>query len=152
MNMGFGSGSMDKLKCLSCADKAKHDVIVCPTLLKRIARFFDAHPDIEVGSELFTTGTTDIMSGCPNYVVENLASSSLAASFKIVSTIFAVFNAEDRHKYIRDIQPGVCSKCGHRDWQVVGQNIGITAVVKKLKCRECEYEWEEVFTFREKRK
>ena len=151
MDMGFGLGDTDRLKCLSCANKVRHDVIVCPTLLKRVADFFDAHPDIEVGPRLLTSGATDIMAGCPNYVVGDLDSSSLAATYKLVSTISAVADAKDRHKYIRDIQPGVCSKCGHRDWQVVGQDIGITTVVKKLKCRECEYEWEEVFTFREKR-
>lgn len=151
MNMGFGLGNMDKLTCFSCANKVQHDVIVCPTLLKRVADFFDAHPDVEVGPELLTSDATGIMSGCSNYEVEDLESSSLAATFKLVSTISAVADAEDRHKYIRDIQPGVCSKCGHRDWQVFGQVIGITTVVKKLKCRECEHEWEEVFTFREKR-
>ena len=150
--MGFGFGSTEQVKCLSCANRVKWDTIVCPTILKRLVDYCDKHPNIESDQAIFTTGLTESMSGCSNYAPGNLTDGSLASSFKLVSALSEIVRVPNKTKYIWDMQPGLCSNCGRRDWYTVDLTINIDEVVKKLKCRECDHEWEEVFTFREKRK
>lgn len=150
--MGFGFGNTKQMKCLSCANRVKGDTIVCPTILKRLASYCDEHPDIETDQALFTTGLTESMTGCSKYSICNLEDNSLASTFKLVNVLSEIVRVPNKTQYIWDMQPGVCSNCGRRDWYVVDQTMDIAEVVKKLKCRECDHEWEEVFTFKEKRK
>lgn len=150
--MGFGFGNTTNIKCLSCANRVKGDTIVCPTILKKLAAYCDEHPDIETDRESFPTVLIAPMSGCSNYASANPEDLSLASTFTLFNAFSEIVKAPDKTKYIWDMQPGVCSNCGRRDWYVVDQTLDIAEVVKKLKCRECDHEWEEVFTFREKRK
>lgn len=152
MPMGFSFDSAKQMKCLSCTNRVKGDTIVCPTILKRLVDYCDKHPDIETDQEIFTTGLAESMSGCSKYTLCNLEDSSLAATFRFVNVLSEIVRAPNKTKYIWDMQPGVCSNCGRRDWRIVDLNMDIAEVVKKLKCCECDHEWEEVFTFKEKSK
>ena len=152
MSMGFSFDNAKQMKCLSCVNRVKEDTIVCPTILKRLAAYCDKHPDIETNQELFTAGLREAMTGCSKYDLGKLEDSSLASTFKLVNALSEIVRAPNKTQYIWDMQPGVCSNCGRRDWYVISQDSGITRVLKKLRCRECDHEWEEVFIFKEKRK
>lgn len=144
MGFGFGFESSNNIKCLSCANRVKYGNVVCSRILKRMADYCDKHPDMQMGSSIFTGGLNDAMTGCSNYTEGGLEESYLASTFSLVNALSAISQAEDRTKVIWDMQPGVCSNCGRRDWMVVDLDLDVAAVTKKLKCRECGYEWEEV--------
>ena len=150
--IGFGFGASNNLKCLSCANRVKYGSVHCSKILKRLADYCDKHPDMPTNSSVFTDGLNDAMTGCSNYIEGGFEESSLASTFSLVNALSALAQAEDRTKFIGDTQTGVCSNCGRRDWRTVDLTADIAVVVKKLKCRECGHEWEEVFTFREKNK
>lgn len=152
MSFGFSSDDAKQLECLSCVHRVKVDTIVCPTILKRLVAYCDKHPNIESDQDIFTKGLAESMYGCSNYVLCNLENSSLASTFRLVQVLAEITKAPNKTQYIWDMQPGVCSNCGRRDWHTVDLTMEIAEVVKKLKCRECDHEWEEVFTFKEKRK
>ena len=152
MPMGFGFGSTKQMKCLSCTNRVKEDTIVCPIILKRLADYCDKHPNIERDQEIFTAGLTESMAGCSNYALGNLEDGSLSSTFKLVNVLSEIVRVPNKTQYIWDMQPGVCSNCGRRYCFTVDQTSDTATVVKKLKCRECDHEWEEVFTFKEKRK
>lgn len=150
--MGFSFDDAKQMKCLSCVNRVKGDTIVCPTILKRLADYCGKHPNIETDQEIFTAGLTESMSGCSNYILCNLEYGSMVSTFKLVNVLSEIVRVPNKTQYIWDMQPGVCSNCGRRDWYTVDLTMDIAEVVKKLKCRECDHEWEEVFTFKEKSK